>query len=116
MSRTARSLAGFGAGAVLTAAALLGLTSSRLPSGWAEEPLDLRGYCRSTTGTHASAYQPRDTSAWRCGVWRNGVWGLEAVDLDAACAWQRGDGAALKEVEEARPSGHEAESEVLCTL
>jgi hypothetical protein len=104
---------GFGAGALLTAVALAGVGASRLPPGWAELPLDLRGYCRSIGGVHASAYQPADTDAWRCGVWRNGVWALEPVNLDVVCEWQRGSGARLREM---RRPGRESETEVLCTI
>jgi hypothetical protein len=113
MSRGARSLVGFGAGALLTAVGLAGLTGSRLPSGWAEQRLDLRGYCRSIGGAHSSAYQPTDTDAWRCGVWHNGVWALEPVNLDVVCEWQRGEGARLREVP---PRDYESESEVLCAI
>jgi hypothetical protein len=115
MRRDARSLVSFGAGALLMAVALAGLGAARLPPGWEEEPLDLLGYCRSAKGPQSSAYRPprQDATAWRCGVWHNGVWALEPLDLDAACQWQRGDGARFEEVPSRR---QEAESEVLCTV
>lgn len=109
--RGARSLVGFGAGALLTAVGLAGLGAARQPPGWAEQPLDLRGYCRSIGGAHASAFQPAATDAWRCSVWRNGLWAFETVNLEAVCKWQRGDGAQLK----VTPRRGDEASEVLCT-
>lgn len=102
-------LAGALAGALLAGSGLLGEQASteRLPPR--SEPLDLDRYCQHRYGEDATAYLPEDLGGWSCSVWHNGVWGLEALDLHAACRWQRGPGARLgpRDV---------AEREIACTL
>jgi hypothetical protein len=101
-------------GALLAVVGLLGLSSAMLAPGWSEDPLDLPGYCEWRHGRSAGASRPPRSSAWQCGVWRNGVWGLETVDLDVVCAWQRGDEAELHEVNPP-PEGDWTRS-VLCAI
>lgn len=77
------------------------------------ETLALDDYCRYLHGARAAAYQPVDLSGWRCSVWRNGVWGLELVDLSAACHWQRGPDAVLKQADLGPGT---TDRELLCTM
>jgi hypothetical protein len=78
-------------GALVAAAALVGTASSTEHRPPRSVPLALGSYCRHTFGDGATAYRPHNLDGWSCSVWTQGVWGLEPVDLNAACRWQRGD-------------------------
>ena len=86
MARLASSLAGVLAGAAVAAGALVGAAVGHEP---ADPPLALDDYCRHVHGERATAYQPQAVERWGCSTWSNGVWRIEAVDLPAACRWQR---------------------------
>ena len=101
------ALAGVLAGMAVAAGALVGAEVGDEP---ADPPLALDDYCRHLHGGRATAYQPHAVEGWRCSTWDNGVWRLEAVDLTAACRWQRGPDARLA------PGRGSTERRITCTL
>ena len=103
------ALAGVVAGAVLAASAVFGSLASTDEPEPRSEPLALDRYCHHLHGGGATAYQPHNLEGWSCSVWTHGVWGLEPVDLNAACHWQRGENAHLGRL-------HVSERELPCTL
>jgi hypothetical protein len=108
VKRVLSALAGIAAGGLLAASGLFGATSST-ESEPRSEPLQIGDYCRELHGGDATVYRPTDLGGWRCSVWHNGVWGLEPLDLNAACRWQRGDDARVAHVES-------SERALACTL
>jgi hypothetical protein len=91
VKRLLSALAGVAAGGLLAASGLFGASSATTAPEPSRELLRVDDYCRQRYGGDATAYQPAELGAWRCSVWRNGVWGLEPLDLNAACHWQRGE-------------------------
>lgn len=81
------------AGVALAVAALIGMAAARDDDPGTSQTLDVDGWCRHEYGEQATAFHPGEPDVWRCSAWRNGVWGLDDVDLDAACDWQRGQDA-----------------------
>jgi hypothetical protein len=92
-------VAGLVAGGLLAASGLFGASSATDDAEPRREPLHLGAYCREVYGDDATVYRPNDLGDWRCTVWRNGVWGLEPLDLNAACRWQRGENARLEHLD-----------------
>jgi hypothetical protein len=91
--RVLSALAGIVAGGLLAASGLFGASSSTTDPEARTERLDLDGYCRAVHGDEATVYQPGDVGGWSCSVWTNGVWGLEDIDPNEVCRWQRGENA-----------------------
>jgi hypothetical protein len=96
LKRALSAVGGIVAGALLAASGLFGASSSTTETGPAGEPLQLDRYCREVHGEDATVYQPDEISAWGCSVWTNGVWGLEPLDPNAVCRWQRGENARVE--------------------
>lgn len=99
MKRALSALAGILAGGLLAVSGLFGASSSTTESQPRTEPLRVGDYCRERYGDGATVYRPTELGGWRCSVWRNGVWGLEQLDLNAACRWQRGEDARVEHLE-----------------
>lgn len=93
MKRLVSALAGVLAGGLLAVSGLFGASTSTTDDPPRSEPLRVGDYCRETYGDDATAYRPNELGGWRCSVWRNGVWGLEPLDINDACRWQRGENA-----------------------
>jgi len=109
VKRLLSALAGLAAGGLLAASGLFGASSATTEAEPRSEPLRADAYCQERYGDDATVYHPMDLGGWRCSVWDNGVWGLEPLDLNAACRWQRGENARVVHV-----SG--SESALACTL
>jgi hypothetical protein len=107
--RVLSALAGIVAGGLLAASGLFGASSSTTDPEPAREPLEVGAYCREVYGPDATVYRPSKLDDWRCSVWSNGVWGLEDLDLNAACQWQRGENARLERLDS-------SERALACTL
>jgi hypothetical protein len=99
VKRALSALAGLLAGGLLALSGLFGASSSTTDRQSPTEPLRLRAYCRELHGDDAAVYQPAARGGWGCSVWRNGVWGLEPLDVNAACRWQRGENARVDHLE-----------------
>jgi hypothetical protein len=109
LRRVLSALGGIVAGGLLAASGLFGASSSTTETGPPSEPLELDRYCRAVHGADATVYQPDEISGWSCSVWKNGVWGLEPLDPNEACRWQRGEDARVE-----RLAG--SERALACTL
>jgi hypothetical protein len=96
VKRILSALGGLVAGGLLAASGLFGASSSTEDPAPHSETLQLGAYCRELYGDDATIYMPNDPGDWRCSVWRNGVWGLEPIDVNEACRWQRGKNARLE--------------------
>jgi hypothetical protein len=90
VNRYALAATGALVGALLAAASFVGATRSTSEPEPAVAPLDLQGYCHHRYGDDSTAIASPEPVRMRCSEVVNGVWGLEVVDLDAACRWQRG--------------------------
>jgi hypothetical protein len=99
LRRALSALGGIAAGGLLAASGLFGASSSTSEQEPRSEPLRVGDYCREVYGDDATVYRPTELGGWRCSVWRNGVWGLERLDINAACHWQRGEDARVEQVE-----------------
>jgi hypothetical protein len=109
LKRLLSALGGILAGGVLAASGLFGASSSTEDEDLPVEPLRVAEYCREVYGDDANAYRPTDLGDWRCSVWTNGVWGLEDIDFNDACRWQRGEHARWEPLDG-------SERAVACTL
>jgi hypothetical protein len=94
--RALSAVGGLVAGGLLAASGLFGAASSTEDPAARTQPLRIGAYCRALYGDDATVYQPSEIDGWRCTVWQNGVWGLEPIDLNEACRWQRGENAHLE--------------------
>jgi hypothetical protein len=109
MRRVLSGIAGLAAGVLLAVSGLVGTAASTTDPIPRTQPLELGRYCHERYGAASVVYRPDESDVWNCTARINGIWGLEPIDLERACRWQRGEGARLQRRDN-------SESALVCTL